>query len=193
MGRITPLLERCKVSDNNWTQKNIKGGSAMDEEYITLFVAVISALSALYGYIYVKRKEREFELAKIRQDIYEKFISLYYQGQRIFAALLADTNAPKQPIAELYAYAHTHYPEFTAHISEYLKVNTLLCVYGPDDAVKASAAFSREAALFAQGLSQSPPDIAALVLSLRKNVYSKQSNLRNTTVTRDEIAQLMTP
>lgn len=165
----------------------------MDEEYITLFVAVISALSALYGYIYVKHKEREFELAKIRQDIYEKLISLYSQRDRSFSALLADTNAPKQSIPELYAYAHTHYPEFTAYISEYFKVNTLLCVYGPDDAVKAAAAFSHDAALFANGLSQGPPDIAALVLSLRKNVYSKQSDLRNTTVTRDEIAQLMTP
>lgn len=165
----------------------------MDKGYITLLVAVISALSALYGYIYVKHKDREFELAKIRRDIYEKFISLYFQNQRIFAPLLADPNAPKQSIAELYAYAYTHHPEFTAHMSDYLKVNTLLCVYGPDDAVKAAALFSREAALLAQGLSQASPDIAALVLSLRKNIYTKQSNLRNTTVTRDEIAQLMTP
>lgn len=165
----------------------------MEKEYIALFVAFISALVAVFGYVYVKHKEREFELAKIRHDIYEKFISLLFERQRIIIPILEDPNCPKQPIEEFYRYAYTHYPKFTAHLAESLKVNTMLCIYGADNAVKAAASCMRDAALFAQGLSKAPPDIPALVLSLRRNLYTKKSDLRNTTVMRDEIAQLMTP
>lgn len=165
----------------------------MNELNVTLTVAVISAAVALYGYFHGKKKEREFSLAKTRQEIYQKLINNLYERVRLLNVLQHDPNvANLQSIEALYEYIFDTNPELAENITEMLKINTLLCIYGTDEAIKAASRYQLESAEVAQGLRQTPPDLSELVLTLRKNVFSGFSDMKHTRVSKEEITQLMT-
>ena len=165
----------------------------MNEINVTLIVAIISAAVALYGYFYSKKKEREFALAKTRQEIYRQLINNLSERMKLMNELGQDSNiANLQSIQELYAYIFKNNPELSKNITEAFKINTLLCIYGTDDSVKAAAKFQRESAEFVQKLRQTPSDLPELVLTLRRNVFSGFSDMKSTEVPKEDIAQLMT-
>jgi hypothetical protein len=165
----------------------------MNEINVTLIVAIISAAVALYGYFHSKKKEREFALAKTRQEIYQELVSNLYDRVRLLNALQQDPAvANLQSLEEVYAYIFKNDPQLSRNITEMLKINTLLCIYGTDEAIRAAASFQRESAEVAQRLRQTPADLPGLVLTLRRNIFSGFSDMKSTHVSKEDIAQLMT-
>ncbi|HOO51791.1 MAG TPA: hypothetical protein PLK94_10940 [Alphaproteobacteria bacterium] len=165
----------------------------MDKVNVTLLVAIISAAVALYGYFYTKKKEREFTLAKTRQEIYQLLITNLSERIRLMNQFGQDPNiANFRSIEDLYAYIFKNNPELSKNFTEAFQINTMLCIYGTDDAVRAAAKFQRESAEYAQQLRQMPSDLPKLVLTLRKNVFSGFSDMKNTKVSKEDIGQLMT-
>ena len=164
----------------------------MDKINVTLIVAIISAAVALYGYFYSKKKEREFALAKTRQEIYQILITNLSERIRLMNQLGQDSNfAHLQSVQEQYAYIFKNNPELSKNFTEAFKINTMLCIYGTDDAVKAAAKFQRESAEYAQKIRKTPSDLPELVLTLRKNVFSGFSDMMSTEVSKEDVGQLM--
>jgi hypothetical protein len=160
---------------------------------VTLLVALLSAGVGIFGYLYQKRKEREFALATTRREIYEKLISsLTSRVNLLQKALSTDPDLGNQPVGQMYAGIAQRHPELWENIMKAIEINAMLCIYGTDPAVKKAASWSLESAQLAQGSSQTAPDLPGLVLTLRKSVYGRSRELEHTTVTPEEIRQLLT-
>ena len=174
----------------------------MSEANVTLLVAVISGAVALFGYFYQKQQEREFSLATTRREIYQRLVKNLYAGMTLIPASFKDPKVAAAPtMEEKYALIRDLHPHTWKNIMENLEINALLCIYGTDPAVQKAAQVRLQGALFAQEIIKPtpdpaklvPPDLAGLVLTLRKSVYGASRELERTDVTRQEIGQILTP
>jgi hypothetical protein len=180
----------------------------MSETNVTLLVAVISAVVALFGYFYQKRQEREFALATLRREIYQRLVKNLTRRLSAIPSMLKDpifaqakdpTLSPEQAVELMYAIIREKYPAVWENFTEALEINTLLCIYGTDPAVKKAASVQRQSAQIGQAFSKDSAevsrleavDLPGLVLTLRKSVSGPSRDLENTVVTREEIGLLL--
>jgi hypothetical protein len=165
----------------------------MSAANVSILIAGLSAFTAIYGYIYAKKKEREFELSKVRKELYEQFITLLIESSQIVSQLQKKPECQEISVESFYQYAFENSPEFVTNLEKTFKAKALLCIYGSDNAVKAAYAFQLHSAKFAQKMVETPPDLPGLILTFRKNIYAPESSFRDTKITKEEIAQLLTP
>jgi len=104
-------------------------------------------------------------------------------------------------VNDRYALAGRKYPSFQELLANRFEIYSLLCVYGTDSAIKKASAVQKQFALIGQeSMKPKPdysqleaPDIPGLVLTLRTSLYAESNELEKTTVSKLEIAQLLTP
>lgn len=156
-------------------------------DYLPLIIALISAVTVVFGYAYEKRKEREFELAKTRKEINKQLIDNLIGQFGMFEKIKSDPNLPSLTgnIEKFYEFIAENYSELNQSMNETQKIQTMMSVYGTDDAIKAAADYRRQCIEFAQGVSAKQPDVANLILRLRQSLF------QDTKVTSEEIRMLM--
>ena len=153
-------------------------------EYLPLIIALISATTVLVGYIYEKRKEREFQLRETRKEIHKELIANIIKKFALTEKLRTDLNAPQftpQTIQEYYAFIESNHSELWKNIEDGVEIQALMSIYGTDEAIKATANFWHESIDVAQGVSNTPANLPAMILKLRHSLFS------DTSVTEDDI------
>jgi len=145
-------------------------------KYVPLFAAVLSAVVLLFGYVYDKRKQREFEVTKQRQEVYERLIRNATSKLQESRRLLADSRMPKrvteQNQSQVQALIKSSYPKLQALMDETPGIMAFLAVYGTDQAIKAVARFYREGLESIKPGSSVTPDVGKLMLDLRRSLFA---------------------
>ena len=152
--------------------------------YVPIVIAIISALTAVAGYMYEKRKEREFQLRETRKNIHQQMIANLMEKSRMSEQVLKDPDAPEpsqENMIEYYNYIEKNHPDLWDNIFKGLEIQAMMSVYGTDETIKATADFYRESISFANKMSPDPPNMPAMILKLRKTLFA------NTQVTEEDI------
>lgn len=174
----------------------------MSEGLGTMLAALVAAVVAMTGYIYQKNQEREFSLTKMRRKIYRRVIENIGKTAMLAPIINQDPGiAALGDVNDRYALAGRKYPSFQELLANRFEIYSLLCVYGTDSAIKKASAVQKQFALIGQeSMKPKPdysqleaPDIPGLVLTLRTSLYAESNELEKTTVSKLEIAQLLTP
>ncbi len=125
------------------------------EQYFPLLTAAISAIALLAGYSFQKRKERQFELLKTRQDIYSRLIKNLTLRRQLSTVASADADWPKElrkeDLDSINKLIDERYPDLRRNLIEGHELFSLLCIYGSDAAVKATAQFADRHRLVGEG------------------------------------------
>ena len=144
-------------------------------KYIPLVVAVISAVVILFGYVYEKDKEREFQVRRTQQEIYTRLITNLTTKLKHIDRLELDPRMPKrvtsENVGEVQKLIANSYPELQASINEAREIMALLSVYGTDKAIEASARFYQKSLSSMQPGSAEAPDPGQLILELRRSLF----------------------
>ena len=154
---------------------------------VPLIVAVLSAATILFGYIYQRNKEREFEIAKTRQEIYVRLVTNLSQKIELLRIAYDDPTMPKLTQAnaqEVYRFIAKKYPELDKNFNESIKIQYLLVLYGDDAGIKAFAKFYRDSEAALRPGSQVQPDKNELITELRRSIFP------STTVTAEDVRVL---
>jgi hypothetical protein len=145
--------------------------------FVPLIVAVISATTLLFGYIYQKHKERQFEINRTRQEIYTRLVRNLSEKLELFERLQDDPDMPEKATAEnveeVMKLIAKKYPELDKNFNEGREIMSLMALYATDDAIQACAQFYRESYASMQPGSEVRPDKNELILRLRKSIFPK--------------------
>ncbi len=143
--------------------------------YFPVIVAFISMATLLFGYIYQKRKEREFEINRTRQEIYVRLIKNLSEKLDLFERLRDDPDMPEkvttENVKELYRLIARNHPELDSNFNESREIMSLMALFGDDEAIKACAAFARDSYASLQPSSEVIPDKNKLINELRKSIF----------------------
>ena len=146
-------------------------------KYVPLFAAIVSALVVLFGYVYERDKEREFEINRTRQEIYTRLVTNLmhkrdqvekYHLNKKMPAEVSIENLPA--VLELVA---TEYPELDSLFNEAREIMALLAIYGTDEAIEAVAEFYEKGVRSLQPGATVRPDVGILILELRRSLFSQ--------------------
>ena len=157
----------------------------MDQQWGAVFTAILSALVILIGYVYEKRKERQFELDKTRQNIYTRLIINISEQIELFELMREDEDMPKkitkENLNEVMAIIKERYPKLNEKFNIGREIMSLMAIYADDAAVLACAEFYKKSLSSMQPGSHDHPDISKLMEGLRKTIY------RNSKITNEDI------
>ncbi len=140
------------------------------EKLVPLIVAIISAITLLAGYTYQKHKEKEAEIRKTRQEIYSRLVTCITKRFALFDRL---EQSPAWKKARNYSEQYNimiRDPETSQNLAEQKEIATLLCLYGPDDAIKAYVDWLK-GAWDASTKSSTSGNLGKLIIDLRKSIY----------------------
>lgn len=154
-------------------------------DFLPLIIAFITAITALFGYIYEKRKEREFQLRETRKDIHKQLIANFMEMQVLYGKANKDPDLPPFDSSnpnEHFSYIEVNHPKLWENIFKGKEIGALMSVYGTDESIKAVAEFWKQSIKFGQDNSSNlPPNFQAMILHLRQSLFPE------TTVTQDDI------
>lgn len=151
-------------------------------DYVPLWIALISAVTVLFGYTYERRKEREFELAKTRQELYVKLVAQLLENEDLGTIANDDqmaTELKKKDSRKYLEYLAAQHPNYYQNLKVGQEISTLLSIYGDDAVVSGAAKYYRD------GIDAGTSDITELILLLRKATFP------GTSVKRDEIETMV--
>lgn len=147
------------------------------QAYIPIIVAVISAITVLFGYLFQKHREREFELNKVRQELYMRFVCNLTEKFDLFDKIHAHESIPeritRKDVASLMELVADKYPELDRNFKESVEIGALMSLYASDDAIKACSIFFRTGWESLNPDSDSRPDKHLLLHQLRKSLYRR--------------------
>ena len=146
-------------------------------KYVPLLAAIVTAFVVLFGYIYDRDKEREFEINRTRQDIHTRLVSNLMRKFDQLEKLHGDKRMPAQVSSEnasaVLELVATEYPELDSLFNEAREIMALLAIYGTDEAIEAVAEFYERGAESLQPGATARPDVGVLILELRRSLFSQ--------------------
>ena len=144
---------------------------------IPLIIAIISIISILIGYILERRKQREFEINKIRKELYVRLIKNLTEKLELFEKIKRKESFPERitrdDVGALYTLIDEKYPGLNENFKQFREITTLMSLYATDEAIKACVEFAQESISSLEKDSVVRPDIGKLILSLRKTLFPK--------------------
>lgn len=142
---------------------------------IPIIVAVISASVVLYGYIWEKEKERDFQIKQTQQEIYTRLIKNLTNKLKYIDRLRRDKRIPSRVtsdnLEEVQKLIADNSPDLEKYFSEAREIMALLSIYGTDDAIKSVVDFYSALAESMQPDSKRRPNPGQLILNLRRTLF----------------------
>ncbi|HXH14354.1 MAG TPA: hypothetical protein VNP04_31900 [Alphaproteobacteria bacterium] len=160
------------------SQRSAWRAGIMMKDLIPIVVALISASALLLGYVIQKKKEREFELNKVRQEIYMRLIKnilakvvmledAFRKG--IFTEITQD-NEPEvlNKIAE-------ELPDVEKNLNEDREIMAMMAVYATDEAIKACVQYYQENWAAMKKGSTARSTLGNLLSNVRRSIFIESS------------------
>ena len=144
------------------------------EKFVPLIVAVISAAALLFGYMYEKDKEKEAEIRKTRQDIYSRLATNITQRIHLLDRIYKTPEWRNAKNEQEQYDVSIQDTALSKNLSDMKEIAALLCIYGPDDAIKAYANWLI-AGYDPTRKADTSSDLGKLILALRKSIYPETS------------------
>ena len=143
--------------------------------YLSLLAVIFPALVVLFGYVYQKRCEKEFEINKKRQEIYTRVIENFVEKLELLDRLRDDPDMPDRATTEnvdqIMGMIRTKHHDLDANFNRGREIMSLLTLYGSDKAIKACADFYRSSYASMQPGSEVRPDKNEFIRQLRKSLF----------------------
>lgn len=144
--------------------------------YAPLVAAVLSAAVILFGYVYEKDKEREFQIRRTQQEIYTRLITnLIIKQDHLDRLKKTEPRMPhhvtRENIGEVQKLIANSYPELQALIYESREIMALLSVYGTDKAIEASVRFYLKGISSMEPGATERPNPGQFILELRRSLF----------------------
>ncbi len=142
-----------------------------------IIIAIISVVGILVGYMLERRKQREFEINKIRKELYVRLIKNLIEVLELFEKMKRKESLPEQitrgNVDDIYALIVKKYPELSENFKQFREIMTLMSVYATDKAIKACVEFAQESISILEKDLGVQPNIGKLILSLRRTLFPK--------------------